>query len=519
MTSKLANFRSIACFLWLALACTPVTAAESAPEPSTPTPASEISLGLEQAVRQALEQNVALAIERIAPRITATTVEEAKEDFDTTSSAEVDYSETSSPRSSEQQAADGRASTETRRFGAEVGVDKKLSTGTEIGLTGRTTNTQSTFNQFDDEYDTFAGLTLRHPLLKNSGSNAQLFRIRSARKRTDADWKSYRDEVENLILRVHSTYYELLFALADYKSKAKAVATAERLMVDNQNRYELGTMTPLDVSQAKSEVSQRISALLLAELQIQQRQYDLKRLIFREFGDQLSRPLTLTDSLPTPERLPPAGYNLNDGLRSRQDLQALIILAERSGLEINYRRNQIFPQLDVSGSIGFRGRAEEFGETVDNIAAGRDEAWGVGLSITFPWGLRGDRARLERSELENQRLFLQIKDKEQEIIQEIINAHQEAENARLRHSNDRAARVISEKTAEAEEEKLKEGISTSYTVLQLQRDATDARTRELRSLVNYYQALIELRRAQGLLLNDHGLIWSADASPRPAASP
>jgi len=184
-------------------------------------------------------------------------------------------------------------------------------------------------------------------------------------------------------------------------------------------------------------------------------------------------------------------------------------------MEIDFRRNQIFPQLDVSGSIGFRGRDEEFGETVDNITSARDEAWGVGVSITFPWGLRGDRARLERSQLENERLFLQIKDKEQDIIQEIINAHQEAENARLRHNNDRSARIISERTAEAEEEKLKEGISTSYTVLQLQRDATDARTRELRSLVNYYQALIELRRAQGLLLSDHGLIWAADASATP----
>ncbi|MEM6885115.1 MAG: TolC family protein [Verrucomicrobiota bacterium] len=488
----------------------PVVAAAPAVTPETPAAipqAEPAPITLDEAVRQALSQNINIAIQRLNPAITATSELEAKAAFDATSNAEIGYSETSTPRSSEQQAADGRASTESRRMNAEVGVNKKLSTGTEVGLTSTTRNSQSTFNQFQDEYDTFAGLTFRHPLLKNSGISAQRYQIRSAQKQLEADQAEFKDQVENTIREVHFAYYDLLFAYEDYKSKEKALKTAERLMVDNQNRYELGTMTPLDVGQARSEVSQRMSGLLLAELEIQKNQNRLKRLIFHNFGDQLKQPVRLADILPDPETLPPADYNISAGLQQRNDLQSLLSDAERAGMEIKFRKNQMYPQLDLSGRIGLQGRDNDFDATVQNIIETRDEAWGVGMSITFPWGLRAEKARLKRSELQKDQLMLRIKQKEHDIIQEITEAYQEAENARLRHLNNRQARIISERTAEAEEEKLSEGISTSYTVLQLQRDVVTARTRELNSLVVYYRSLIELRRAQGLLLDDHGLIW------------
>ncbi|MEM6822968.1 MAG: TolC family protein [Verrucomicrobiota bacterium] len=471
-----------------------------------------ISITLEEAVRKALAENVNMALERLTPELTSTTIDEAKAAFDPTSTASVNYRETSTPRSSEQQAADGRASSETRRFDAEVGVNKRLATGTEVGLSANTRNTQSTFNSFSDEYNTFTGITFTHPLLRNSGTNSQLFRIRSARKQTDADWADFRHQVENTIQSVHNAYYNLLFAYEEYRSRAKAVATAERLMVDNQNRYELGTMTPLDVAQARSEVSQRMSDLLLAELTIQQNQTQLKRLIFLNFGDHVSDSLNLTDNFPEPEALPAAEYNIGNGLQFRNDYKALLVRAERSGLEIKFRRNQLYPQLDLTGRVGLQGRDSEFEESVQNILETRDEDWGVGLSINIPWGVRAEKARLQRSVLQQEQLLLQIKDKEHEIIQQITDAYHSAENARLRHLNNRQAREISDRTAIAEEEKLKEGISTSFTVLQLQRDATTARTRELRSLVTYYQALIELRRSQGLLLKDHGLVWDSTKS-------
>ncbi len=480
---------------------------------TAPAAATEVAvakaapISLDEAVRQALSQNINIAIQRLNPAITATSELEAKAAFDATSTAAVEYTESSSPRSSEQQAADGRASSESRRMNAEVGINKKLSTGTEVGLTGTTQNSQSTFNRFRDEYNTFAGLTFRHPLLKNSGTNAQLYQIRSAQKQLKSDQASFKDQVETTIREVHFAYYDLLFAYEDYRSKEKSLKTAERLMVDNQNRYELGTMTPLDVGQARSEVSQRMSSLLLAELEIQKNQNRLKRLIFRDFGDQLKQPVQLSDTLPDPETLPPADYNISAGLQQRKDLQALLTDAERSGMEVKFRKNQLYPQLDLSGRIGLQGRDNEFDATVQNIIETRDEVWGVGMSVTFPWGLRAEKARLQRSELVKDQLMLRIKDKEHDIIQEITEAYQTAENARLRHLNNRQARIISERTAEAEEEKLSEGISTSYTVLQLQRDATTARTQELESLVNYYRSLIDLRRAQGLLLDDHGLVW------------
>jgi outer membrane protein TolC len=53
------------------------------------------------------------------------------------------------------------------------------------------------------------------------------------------------------------------------------------------------------------------------------------------------------------------------------------------------------------------------------------------------------------------------------------------------------------KKLEAEQEKFKVGKSTNFFILQYQRDAADARTAELKSMVDYILAAARLDRAMG----------------------
>ena len=55
-----------------------------------------------------------------------------------------------------------------------------------------------------------------------------------------------------------------------------------------------------------------------------------------------------------------------------------------------------------------------------------------------------------------------------------------------------SARELAEKKLEAESEKLKVGKSTSYLLLQYQRDLADARTTELKAKVDYTLSLANL---------------------------
>jgi outer membrane protein TolC len=73
----------------------------------------------------------------------------------------------------------------------------------------------------------------------------------------------------------------------------------------------------------------------------------------------------------------------------------------------------------------------------------------------------------------------------------------------------RQARLYAEAALDAEQKKLQSGKSTSFVVLQLQRDLTAARSEEIRALADYNIALSRLARDEGATLDQRGIAVEA----------
>jgi outer membrane protein TolC len=304
-------------------------------------------------------------------------------------------------------------------------------------------------------------------------------------------------------LSVLKTYYELLFSVADADSRRSSLVLAEQLVADNQSRLDLGTATPLEVSQAQSEAATRFGQVLDADLAIYQNANLLKRLISRDITSLLKTQLNLVDALPNPSLAPDPIYSAATGLENRRDYRSQLTLAEQDDIRLAYDQNQLLPTIDLRGSFGFNGLDSSFRRSFNRVADTRDEDWAVGLTVEIPLGSTSEKARRDATQLRKEQRLLQIKDLEQSIIVEVDNAARSVLINKQKYDTSRSARSFAEKVAQSEGEKLKAGISTSYTVLQLQRDATEARTQELRAMVNYQNALADLRRAQGTLLAEY----------------
>lgn len=462
-------------------------------------PDGTLPLTLDEALARALESNLDLAIERVAPRRAATNILAARAAFDSRFTLNSRYAENSSPRAAEQVAADGRPSVESRTFSSSVGVAQPTVLGTEVGVSVNTTNRMNTFNNFQDEYTSYAGINLRHPLLKDAGPTANRAQIRIATKGKEQSDATYLRRVDLILAEVHRAYYELIFALADLETKQQSFLLAERLQADNEARRALGTMTPLDVAQARSEAATRLAEVIQAQLVLAQTRNRLLRLITNDFAAGRSQPIVPTDTLTTPDPTLPGEFDLRLGLENRKDYLALLKQAEADDLRILFTRNQLLPRLDLEGSYGFNGLDRTLHQSFNRVADTRDPGWFVGLTVEIPWGNQAEKARHEDAKLRKEETLLRLKNTEQQILLEVDNAAQAVESTRRQYETNRIAREISQMAAQAEEEKLKAGISTSYTVLQLQRDAAAARTQELRSLTNYHVAVVNLRLAQGIL--------------------
>jgi outer membrane protein TolC len=86
---------------------------------------------------------------------------------------------------------------------------------------------------------------------------------------------------------------------------------------------------------------------------------------------------------------------------------------------------------------------------------------------------------------------------------EIDNAIKVARSSYRRVGATREARQYAEAALEAEEEKLANGKSTSFEVLRLQRDLTQARSAEIGALTEYNKALATVAQTEGTTLRRH----------------
>jgi outer membrane protein len=511
-------------FLTLGPSSTSRALENQSPQPTqtsaTPTPA--LTLSIQEAIALALENNLDVAIERINPELSQTEVRVADGAYDPRARVDLQYGERSTPRSAEQQAADGQVSTNSRNTRATVGLTQKTPLGTEVRLQGQTNNSENTFNQFLNEFNSTAAVTVRQPLLKDAGPNTNLASRRIAIKGVQSSNILFQHQVEGIIQDVLKSYHELLFSVADADSKRSSLILAEQLVVDNQSRLDLGTATPLDISQAQSEAATRFGQVLDADLATYQNANQLKRLISRDITSLLKTQLILSDALSNPGSAPDPLHSAATGLENRRDYRSQLFLAEQDQIKLQFDQNQLLPTLDLRASLGYTGLDSSFRRSFNKVADTRDEDWMVGLSVEIPLGSTTEKARRDATLLRQEQRLLRIKDLEQSIIIEVDNAARSVSISKQKYETSRSARSFAEKVAQAEAEKLKAGISTSYTVLQLQRDATEARTQELRAMVNYQNALTDLLRAQGTLLAEYQVTLpgqTTSTNPSPITKP
>ena len=124
----------------------------------------------------------------------------------------------------------------------------------------------------------------------------------------------------------------------------------------------------------------------------------------------------------------------------------------------------------------------------------------------MPLGNARARADYGTAKLNQARALLGLKRQEQIIVVQVANAIAQARSDFKRIEATQVARRLAEESLQAEQKKLREGLSTSFLVLQAQTQLTTAHSAEIRARVSYNQSLITLARVEGSTLRQHGIV-------------
>jgi outer membrane protein TolC len=266
-------------------------------------------------------------------------------------------------------------------------------------------------------------------------------------------------------------------------------------------------MSPLDVTQAEAGVAEREEAVIVAERSIKDNENVLKRLISADVRFYQGETLVPVD-YPVVEMIETdVARSTRTALEQRPDFVAAKYELERRNILVKFNRNQLWPELDLTGSYGMNGLANSGFHTLTARQLGHDNpAWGVGVSVSFPLGNRQARANYNIARLDREQALLVLKQLEQDIVVAVDNAVGRVQTNLKRVDATRAASRLAEESLKAEETKLRAGTSTSFLVLQAQSQLAAARSAEIRARSDYSESLVELARVEGSTLQKNNIV-------------
>jgi len=344
-------------------------------------------------------------------------------------------------------------------------------------------------------------LTFIQPLLKDFGIAVNTAAIRQAQHNEEIAQQRLVQTVLDTVFAVQQGYWDLVFRIQDLGAKHESQKLAEDFLAENTIRVELGTLAPIELVQAQTQAKVRQGDVIVAAAAV------------RESEDRLKEILNIPESLGTwrirlqPTDTPPfvamADISVEDkaalALQQRPDIiqSQLTIASQEIAREV--ARNQRLPRLDFETRASVGSFAGDVGNALTNLGDAEGYNWAFALRFTYPLGNRAASSELQRQNLLLQQALIDQRKLRRTVARQIFQTVRDVETASQRVEVTRAATVLARTQLEAEQEKFRLGLSTSFNVLQFQSQLTTARSDETRSLSDYNVALGRLDQVTGTM--------------------
>ena len=480
-----------------------------------------IVLSLKDAIIRALSNNVSIAVESFNSKVKKETIIDSLSEFDATLGLEL-----STARKTQQLASAFSSPNrmENDNDNWDLSLSQKLVTGAnyQFDFTNNRNKTNSATAGLNPSYSSEFQLSLTQPLLKNFGIDLNKRNIHIAKNEVDISDHEFKTKVIETVSEVENIYWDFVFTLGDLEVKQKSLERAKDLQRRVKAQVLVGIMAPIETLQAESEVASREEFLLSAQDSIDDNQDKLKNILNIDF----SSPEGLSPIYPSNQaNVLIVDFDFNEivkmALSNRPDYLAKKKDLENKNILVKYQENQIYPSVDLVGSLGINGLSGEattitsgtfqgtsayggsYGNSLTDALSTNYYDWEFGVKFSYPLGNRSAKSKLSASRLEKAQLILGIKDLEKKIILEVRESARQLKTDSKRIKAATVAKKLAEEKLKAEEKKFEVGLSTSFNVLKFQEDLAEAQSNEIKTIIDYKQSRVLFRKSIASTLKHH----------------
>lgn len=320
--------------------------------------------------------------------------------------------------------------------------------------------------------------------------------------------EAFHTTLNTTLSQAANAYWDLAASTEKVRVAQQAVDAAKQQVNEDQERVQLGAMTPLDVVSAQSQFASARVQLVQAETARQQQQELVKTYISRTPDPALdAATIVPTDPLPvaTDTPVPQAAQGIAQALTGRASVHQAELSLKNEHIAQEFTRKNLLPILSVYAMANVYGLAPGTSPAVANLIHWNYPEYSLGFTWSLPLFNRAAQADDLRARLETQQAEIGLQRTKQQITMQVRQSTLGLAQGRAQVEAARRAATASQAAYEGEQEKLRSGISTPYRVTLAQRDLMSAQSAEIQARVNYAKAVIAEQVAVGDLLQRHGI--------------
>ncbi len=365
-------------------------------------------------------------------------------------------------------------------------------------------------------------LQISQNLLQGFGRAVNTKNIRVAKNNEKISDLQFKQQVITTVSAILNLYWDLVSFNEDLKARRNELATAQALFEDNKKQVEIGTLAPIEVTRAESQVYASQQDLLVSQTNLLQQETVLKNALsrngvaspeladvhvipldtFKVPGQDQSKPLEdlVTQALEKPRRDHPE----QDQHRKQQDepvgVKTSLKPTLQAFVDVNNNGLSGSPNFLVPGAIADPFLVGGYGNLLAQIARRNYPSYSAGFSLNVPLRNRAAQSDYTTTVLELRQSELALQKAVNQVRVDVQNAVIGLQQARVRYDAAVKARILQQQTLDADKKKYTLGASTVFQVVQDQQTLATAESNETQALANFSHAQIAFDEALGTTL-------------------
>ncbi len=408
---------------------------------------------------------------------------------------------------------------------------------------GSTSSTTSFYDPFVQSNFIF---TASQQLLNGFGLLPNEHYIRIAKVNKNIADQTLVQQVITSITAVGNAYWELVFARGNVDVANQEIALAEKTYSDNKKQVDVGTLAPLEIVQAEAQLATAQEALIVAQTTVLQDQLTLLNLISKDPNSPVLRTVEIipTDNANVPppevEKLPLEDL-IKEAITKRPDVVQAGLVIQGDDINVRVTRNALLPILTLSGEYATEGLAGNsrlittctpvapattctpppqvftgLGGALNQEFTGVYPEYNAAINLTIPIRNRAAQANNIIATLEKRSDAANYQQIVNNAVTDVHNAQITLEQARITQAAASKTRDLDQQTLDAEQKKFQVGASTLFNIVSDQNILAAAESAEVRARVNLVEGKVNFDRAMARTLEVYAITIADAKSGHPA---